>query len=298
MKLLPLYLILAVLVPTSSHPTRAQEVIHLYEGAAPGSESWTWQEAQQAFEGSTQRFAYNVVDPTLTVFLPERERAIGAAVIVAPGGAFHILSVDHEGYDVARWLNERGVAAFVLKYRLVRSLTDRPLEELAVKMQDFDRLDEVNAPVVPLATDDGHAAVRWVRAHAGEWGIDPDRIGFMGFSAGGTLTMSVLYTADEASRPNFVAPIYAYERAILGSEVPTARTPIFLAAASDDPLGLAPHSVAIYQKWLEAGQPTELHMYERGGHGFGMRTQGLPSDQWIEAFDRWLGTQGLLARRR
>jgi acetyl esterase/lipase len=298
MKLLPLYLILAVLVPTSSHPTRAQEVIRLYEGAAPGSESWTWQEAQQAFEGSTQRFAYNVVDPTLTVFLPERERAIGAAVIVAPGGAFHILSVDHEGYDVARWLNERGVAAFVLKYRVVRSLTDRPLEELAVKMQDFDRLDEVNAPVVPLATDDGHAAVRWVRAHAGEWGIDPDRIGFMGFSAGGTLTMSVLYTADEANRPNFVAPIYAYERAILGSEVPTARTPIFLAAASDDPLGLALHSVAIYQKWLEAGQPTELHMYERGGHGFGMRTQGLPSDQWIEAFDRWLGTQGLLARRR
>jgi acetyl esterase/lipase len=120
----------------------------------------------------------------------------------------------------------------------------------------------------------------------------------MGFSAGGTLTMSVLYTADEASRPNFVAPIYAYERAILGSEVPTARTPIFLAAASDDPLGLAPHSVAIYQKWLEAGQPTELHMYERGGHGFGMRTQGLPSDRWIEAFERWLGEQGLLARRR
>jgi acetyl esterase/lipase len=289
-------LLMAVLLPAATRPVQAQDVIRLYDGAAPGSESWTWQEAEQAFEGADDRFAYNVVDPTLTLFLPERNRATGAAVIVAPGGAFHILSIDHEGYDVARWLNERGVAAFVLKYRIVRSLTDKPLQELAGKMQDFAKLDEVNAPVVPLATDDGHAAVRYVRSKASDWGIDTDRIGFMGFSAGGTLTMSVLYTADDASRPNFVAPIYAYERAILGSEVPPARTPIFIAAASDDPLGLAPHSVSIYQKWLEAGQPAELHMYERGGHGFGMRIQGLPSDAWMQAFGDWLETQGLLAR--
>ncbi len=259
-------------------------IVRLYDGRAPGSEQWYWEEAEAAGSGFNAPLVYNVVDPTLSVFLPETLSATGAAMIVAPGGAFHILSIANEGMDVARWLNERGIAAFVLKYRLVRSMTDEPVEELSARMADFDELDRVNAPVVRLATQDGLAAVRHVRERAGDYGIDPEKVGFMGFSAGATLTLSVVQSADEASRPNLVAPIYPYERAIIGDGIPATRTPIFIAAASDDQLGLAPHSISIYGKWLEAGQPAELHMFERGGHGFGMSRQGLPSDRWIAAF--------------
>ncbi len=267
-------------------------VVRLYEGRAPGSQSWYWEEAETAGSGFNTPLVYNVVDPTLAVFLPDPQLATGAAMIVAPGGAFHILSIANEGMDVARWLNERGIAAFVLKYRLARSMTDDPVKELSARMADFDELDRVNAPIVKLATQDGLGAVRHVRERAGDYGIDPARVGFMGFSAGATLTLSVVQSADEASRPNLVAPIYPYERAIIGNGIPSTRTPIFIAAASDDQLGLAPHSVSIYGNWLEAGQPAELHMFERGGHGFGMGRQDLPSDRWIAAFGDWLVTQG------
>ena len=103
--------------------------------------------------------------------------------------------------------------------------------------------------------------------------------------------MSVAYNATDGSRPNFVAPIYAYEGAIIGSNVPSAKTPIFIAAASDDDLGLATHSVHIYSKWLETGQPAELHMYEKGKHGFGTKKQDLPVDSWMDRFFDWLQKQ-------
>jgi acetyl esterase/lipase len=139
-------------------------------------------------------------------------------------------------------------------------------------------------------------AVKYVRAHAAAYKIDPNKIGFMGFSAGGTVTMSVVYNATDDNRPNFLAPIYAYAGAIIGSTVPKVKTPIFIAAASDDGLGLASHSVQIYQKWLDAKQPAELHMYERGNHGFGMNKQNLPVDKWIERFGDWLEMQGLMKK--
>lgn len=116
----------------------------------------------------------------------------------------------------------------------------------------------------------------------------------MGFSAGGTVTMSVIYNATDENRPNFVAPIYAYEKAIIGSNVPSVKIPIFIAAATDDDLGLASHSVHIYEKWVAANQPAELHMYEKGKHGFGMHKQNLPVDKWIERFGDWLQMHGLL----
>ncbi|MDQ3291704.1 MAG: alpha/beta hydrolase, partial [Bacteroidota bacterium] len=188
------------------------------------------------------------------------------------------------------------ITAFVLKYRLVRDDPAHPENGLRSLMasKNFKKLDSINAPVVSLALQDGLTAVKYVRQHAKEYNIDPRKIGFMGFSAGGTLTMSVVYSATEESRPNFVAPIYPYENAILGSTVPSVRTPIFISAASDDDLGLAPHSVHIYSKWLEAKQPAELHMYEKGKHGFGMRKQNLPVDSWIERFSEWLQMQGYL----
>lgn len=151
----------------------------------------------------------------------------------------------------------------------------------------------MNAAVVPLAVQDGLAAVKLVRQHAADYHLDTDKIGFMGFSAGATLTMSVVYSATGENRPDFVAPIYPYEKEIIGSNIPAAKTPIFLVAASDDNLGLATNSVHIYLKWLEAHQPAELHQYERGGHGFGMNKQHLPVDTWIERFFEWLQAHSL-----
>ena len=272
----------------------AQKVIQLYEGKPKGSENWTWSEQMSSKNRFNSEVVYNVAQPTITAYLPQPQNANGTAIIVAPGGAFHTLSINSEGVDVAKWLNSKGVAAFVLKYRVARSFTDDPVRELMGKMGDFKKLDEENAPIIPLATADGQAAVKYVREHAKEMNINPERIGFMGFSAGGTLTMSVVYTATDESRPNFVAPIYAYENAILGSEVPKTKTPIFIAVAGDDQLGFMPHSINIYKKWFDAKQPAELHIYEKGGHGFGMRKQGIPTDTWYERFGEWLKLQGLL----
>ena len=272
----------------------AQQVIKLYQGKPAGSESWTWAEAESPRNGFSTRLIYNVSEPTLTVYLPEASKANGTGIIVAPGGAFHILSIDNEGIDVARWLNTHGIAAFVLKYRLVKSETNDPVKELMPLMGDFKKLDAINEPVVKMAMQDGLVAMKFVRSHASDYRLTPNRIGFMGFSAGGTVTMSVVNNASDETRPSFVAPVYAYAGAIIGNEVPKARTPIFVAAASDDQLGLASHSVGIYSKWLAAGQPAALHMYEKGGHGFGMAKHGVSADDWIIDFGNWLKHAGLM----
>ncbi len=268
----------------------SQEMIRLYDGPAPGSENWNWEEKVNDTPGG--RFISDVTTPVLIPYIAPEPN--GTAVIVAPGGAFHILAIDHEGHDVAKWLNSKRITAFVLKYRLVHPNPDRPEHNLMTLMQnqDYATLDSINAPVVPLAMRDGLKAVAYVRENAAFYGIDPNKIGFMGFSAGGTLTMSVVYNAAEENLPNFVAPIYAYGGAILGSAVPEKKTPIFVAAASDDELGFAPHSAQIYLKWLEAGQPAELHIYEKGGHGFGMKETGGPVDSWIESFYDFLKATG------
>ena len=272
----------------------AQKVIQLYGGTPKGSENWTWSEQTSTKNMFNTEVVYNVSQPTITAYLPDAALASGTAIIVAPGGAFHTLSINSEGVDVAKWLNSKGIAAFVLKYRVARSFTDDPVKELMGKMGDFKKLDEENAPIVPLAMADGLTAMQYVRDHAKEMSIDPQKIGFMGFSAGGTLTMSVVYNATEGNRPNFVAPIYAYEGAIIGATPPSVKTPIFVAAASDDQLGLMPHSINIYKKWADAKQPSELHIYEKGGHGFGMRKQNIPTDTWYERFGDWLKLQGYL----
>ena len=289
-------IILVVFFIVAAKNIFAQQVIQLYEGKPKGSENWTWNEQISSTNMFNTELVYNVTQPTITAFLPPKDIATGTAVIIAPGGAFHTLSINSEGIELAKWLNLKGVAAFVLKYRVVHSLTDDPVKELMPKMADFKKLDEENAPVVPLAMADGLTAMKYVRSHAKEMDIDPNKIGFMGFSAGGTLTMSVVYNATDENRPNFVAPIYPYASAIIGSTIPTQKTPIFITVAGDDQLGLMPHSVDIYKKWFEAKQPSELHIYEKGGHGFGMRKQNIPTDTWYERFGEWLKTQGYLKK--
>jgi len=285
----------AGLVLCISFYSNAQTVIPLYNGAAPGSENWNWEEKQ--IKVDIGMIIMDVSHPSLTVYTPTNPN--GTAVIIAPGGAFHALAFDLEGTEVAKRLNAKGITAFVLKYRLVYNDPAHPESSIGTLMatKNFKKLDSLNAPVVPLAMQDGLTAVKYVRTHASDYKIDPGKIGFMGFSAGGTVTMSVIYNATDENRPNFVAPIYAYEGAIIGSTVPSAKTPIFIAAASDDDLGLATHSVHIYLKWLEANQPAELHMYEQGKHGFGTKKQGLPVDNWMDRFTDWLTMRGLIKQQ-
>jgi acetyl esterase/lipase/lysophospholipase L1-like esterase len=273
----------------------AQKEIQLYQGKPKGSENWTWNEKLNTKNMFGTEVIYNVSQPTITAYLPDSLNATGTAVIIAPGGGFHTLSINSEGVDVAKYLNSKGVAAFVLKYRLAHSLTEDPVKELMGKMGKPE-LDSENAPIVPLAMQDGLEAMKYVRSHAKDFNINTNRIGFMGFSAGGTVTMSVIYNATDESRPNFIAPIYTYAGAIIGSEIPKANTPIFIAVASNDQLGLTQQSVDIYKKWFEAKQPAELHIYEKGGHGFGMRKNNVPTDTWYERFGEWMKMQGYLKK--
>ena len=281
-----------LMVLCSIQAAAQQKPIPLYDGPAPGSENWNWNE--QEIKTDIGTIVTDVSHPSLTAYIPSNPN--GTAVIIAPGGAFHALALDHEGIEVAKRLNEKGITAFVLKYRLVHNDPAHPENSIGNLMAsgNFKKLDSLNAPVVPLALQDGLNAMKYVRQHAAEFKIYPNRIGFMGFSAGATVTMSVVYSATDQTRPNFVAPVYVYEHAIIGTAVPALKTPIFIAAASDDDLGLATHSVDIYLKWLAASQPAELHMYEKGKHGFGTKKQGLPVDSWTDRFTDWLVMHGFL----
>jgi len=273
--------------------TKAQQkVIQLYNGAAPGSEQWTYNE-QVYKAGTKEALVYNVSHPTLTVYPADPSKANSTAVIVCPGGGFYILAMAYEGTDVAHWLNEKGVTVFILKYRLGHSLTDNPGQELSDNMKKSDFAEKIT-PVIPLCIADGRAAIEYVRAHAAEYGINPAQIGIMGFSAGGTVAASTAFNYTPENRPDFVAPIYAYMPPSLQGPVPDDAPSLFVAAATDDGLGLASHSVDLYSKWLAAKKPAEIHIYEKGDHGFGMHKQNIPTDTWIDRFGDWLWLLGYL----
>lgn len=263
------------------------EIIDLYDGPAPGSESWTHQEQENFNELWQTQVVFNVVSPTLTVFRPEQPN--GTAIVICPGGGFHALSINSEGVDVARWLAAKGVTAFVLKYRLIHCETDDPAKEMSEKPQE--EFGRAVLPIAKLALADGQAAMSYVRSHATEYQLDPKRIGIIGFSAGGTVAASVGFDYTPETRPDFMAPIYLARHWVPEAAVPEDAPPAFILAATDDDIGLAPHSVSLYNDWVAAGKSAELHLYSTGGHGFGMRTQGLPSDRWIELFWEWLELQ-------
>jgi acetyl esterase/lipase len=136
--------------------------------------------------------------------------------------------------------------------------------------------------------------MKYVRTHATKLGLDPGKVGFMGFSAGGTVTMSVMLSAPEEWKPDFIAPIYLYKKAVVGKDMPKKETPIFIAVATDDGLGLLPHSIELYQEWVAAGQPSELHAFEKGDHGFGFSPKGTTSDMWTQNFENWLRKRKLI----
>lgn len=263
--------------------------IPLWPDGAPGSETWTQVEVEDTLSPDT-RIIRNVTQPTLTAFLPEPGTANGTAAIICPGGAFHILAIDYEGIAVARWLAERGVTAFVLKYRLLPTAENfsQTLQDVFV---DRQRTMQRLLPIRPFALADGKRAISLIREQAAAWGLDPNKIGIVGFSAGGRLVATLLQEYDHASRPDFVGFVYGG----LWEEfpAPTDAPPLFVAAADDDAWS-APLCVRLYQLWKEGGHPAELHIYAKGGHGFGVREQGIPTDQWIEHFGAWLQLQGML----
>lgn len=274
----------------------AQQVtVPLYDGPAPGSEDWDWKESENTKNGWNTRIVYNVSQPTLTVFMPEAGKSNGTSVVICPGGAFRALSIDSEGFDVARWLVGKGVTCFVLKYRLVRSLTDDPVKEMAGDW-GTPKFEEDTRKLLPLCIADGRNAVSWVKRHADEYGLDPSRVGIMGFSAGGTVAASSAYGFGKDDRPAFVAPVYPFFPKEMQGSLPKDAPPAFIVAATDDGLDLAPHSLSLYDQWMREKKSAELHMYSKGGHGFGMRVQNLPSDKWIERFGEWLQTNRLLTK--
>ncbi|WP_205755916.1 dienelactone hydrolase family protein [Lacibacter luteus] len=279
------------------HAQAQQQVISLYNGAAPGSESWNWSEGESEQNLWQTKIVFNVAKPTLTVFAPEPGKANGTAVVICPGGAFRALSINSEGFDVARWLVKKGVTCFVLKYRLVHSPSNDPIADMN-KIMGTPKFEEENQQLIPLAIADGRAALAYVRTHADEWKLDPNRIGIMGFSAGGTVAASAAYNYTAVNKPNFIAPVYAFFPKQMQGTIIKDAPPAFIAAASDDQLGLAPHSAALYEQWLTAKVPAEIHMYAKGGHGFGMRVQNLPSDKWIERFGEWLQLNGWLEKSK
>ncbi len=272
----------------------AQDVIPLYPGTAPGSIPQNYPEKQYFSAAWNTEVVTNVTRPTLTLFKPAPEVKNGTAIVICPGGGFMALSISNEGTDVAKNLAAKGVTAFVLKYRLAHTGEDAT-QEFAPLYADRAKYDQTMKDVTPLAVADGLAAVAYVRQHASQWGVSPDRVGIIGFSAGAAVAaeVGVLYAPE--GRPAFVAPIYS-GGLLQSAPVPPDAPPMFLAAATDDSLGLAPKTIGLYQLWTAAHKPAELHMYAKGGHGFGMKKQNIPTDHWIDSFADWLQLQGFLSK--
>ena len=263
-----------------SHAQGAGPVVDVWPGVAPGSERWTHQE--RTFENTpVGTVVQNVVHPTLTAYLPARAKATGTAVVIAPGGAFVALTLGLEGADAARWLQERGVAAFVLKYRTVEKRQD------GIPTMDMDTAGRYGIA-------DGIQALRVVRRRAAEWGIAADRVGILGFSAGAMVASGTLLQPDAAARPSFAALLYGAPFGAM-PPIPAKLPPVFLAWAQDDAVSLAP-VVRFRDALLAAGGRPEVHVFSAGGHGFGMRKQGTSSDHWIDALYYWLDAQGLTRR--
>jgi acetyl esterase/lipase len=243
-----------------------------------------------------RRFARNVTIATLTPFLPDPAKASGAAVVVAPGGGFFSLSMENEGWDVARALADKGIAAFVLKYRL---------NQTAEKLADFEaamaaRFTEPGAqPPRPTQAEmktriapqleDARAAFALIRSRAKEWKIDTDRIGMVGFSAGAMLTMATALEGVDA-KPAFIGNVYG---PLMAVDVPENAPPLFIALAADDPF-FASSGFGLIESWRAANKPVEFHYYEQGGHGFGMYPKDTTSTGWFDAFVAWMTMHGML----
>jgi acetyl esterase/lipase len=266
--------------------------IELGTGLLPGA---TAQETWHRQYGSL--FARNVTIATLTPYLPDPSIASGAAVVVAPGGGFRTLSMENEGSNVAKALAAKGVAAFVLKYRLVQTPADMPGFEKSMREMFSGAAARPPRPSDPKAMaasiapqlEDARAAFALIRKRAAEWHVDPNRIGMVGFSAGAMLTMTTALAGQDA-KPAFIGDIYG---PVAAMTVPADAPPLFVAVAADDPF-FGGGEMGIIKSWIAAKRPVELHLFEQGGHGFGMYPKETTSTGWFDEFARWLDMHGML----
>ena len=263
--------------------------IPLYDGVAPGSEGWSIPEIKAS------RSLSNVSRPRLLAFTPKKGQENGTAVIIAPGGAMVGLAIDLEGYQVARWLTDRGFVAFVLVYRTMQI----PPTELATIHEKLGSLGgSPESPLnmhVPLAIGDGVRAVQKVRTLTGDYGFMPDRIAIVGFSAGGRVAIGASTNPVVGDRPDYAGWIYTgvYENPESQPiEFPDDLPPVFLACAADDSI-FKDKQFELFEALTASGNSVELHMFNKGRHGFGMRKQGTTSDHWIDEFAWWLESYGL-----
>jgi acetyl esterase/lipase len=296
--ILPLLLasIVFALVVSPGVAAESPTVIHVWSGMAPGEPKDLGPEVTQpakAGENPPTTRITNISSPTMTVFLPPADKRNGTAVVICPGGGYNILAWDKEGTEVAEWLNTLGVSAFVLKYRTPTS----------------GRMTPWLAPA-----QDAQRAISVVRHRASEWNLSDDRIGLLGFSAGGSTAAQAalksnarLYEvtddADRTScRPDFVTLIYpAYlvdDKGQLKSDLIVTKesSPMFLAHAFNDPISCE-NSVQLFLALKKATVPADLHIYSSGGHGFGLRPSEQPASTWPKRCEEWMKQRGLLTRQ-
>ncbi len=271
------------------------EVIRLYQGAAPGSENWTWDEKSNNINTHKVMTVFNVVNPSLIVFRPEPSIANGSAVVVCPGGGFHFLAIDHEGTNAANELTKKGFTVFVLKYRTVHVSGDNPFDDM-INARDPKAWDDEALPVIPLAVADGRRAVEYVRSHAATYNVNSEKIGILGFSAGGLVAAASAFGYTKLNRPDFVVPVYADIPESIRSTVLADAPPLFLACAQDDEFGFASHALSMYKKWIAAKRPVEIHLFVMGGHGFGVGSESNTTNKWIDRLNMWLVTLGFGAK--
>ena len=277
---------------TSIEAPAEPDAIALYQGVAPGSRTSDLGEVWNRM-GNGQRAVRNVTRPTITPFLPDPANATGAAVIVVPGGAFKMVSMDNEGWPVAKWFADHGVAAFVLKYRLnetpadTRKFTDEYWALFSGILSGRGSMPELKEP---RATQDALQALNMVSSNAARWNVDPDRIGMIGFSAGAMATLSAATAPGGGVRPAFIGYIYG---PMVPVSVPADAPPMFAALALNDRL-FGRQGFGIVESWQKAGRPVELHAYEKGDHGFGMGRSGTTSALLMDQFLAWVRENGWL----
>lgn len=287
----PTHLLLsALLLPFTLLAAELPPELPLWPDGAPGSAGKTEKELQVRNAAGDVTSVSRIHNPSLTPYLPAKDKATGAAVLVIPGGGHRVLAIAHEGYNVGEWLREHGIAAFVLKHRLARE-TNSTYQIEGESLTDTQR------------------AMRLIRSRAAEWNVDPARLGVMGFSAGGELAWLVSARNDsgladakdavdkQGCRPAFQALIYPGRSATIlpVKEVP----PVFLCAGFGDRQDISEGLAEAYIRFKKAGVPAELHMYSGAGHGFGQRaTNSGPHAKWLERFQEWLEGRGLLTEKK
>jgi endo-1,4-beta-xylanase len=279
--------LLLLLVPAWATADDPNPEVPLWPNGAPGFEKRKGEPDVQTVSKSGEVSVKGVHNPSLTVFLPAKGKANGTAVVIAPGGGHRNLAWTHEGVNEGKWLSEHGIATFVLKYRLAR---------------------EPNSPykIEEHALQDGQRAMRLVRSRASEWGVNANRVGLMGFSAGGEVTAMVCNNFDkgkegaddavdrQSCRPDFQALIYSGPLGIRGATIRKDMPPTFIAVGDTD--NFAPMLTDHYKALRAAGVSADLHVYAKTGHGFGLResNKGKPSNDWVQRFEEFLGVQGML----